>query len=80
MQINERRSMRTTLDIDRDLLDRARAALGAATYTEAIELSLTRAIASAELDAVIESVRGEDLVWSLDELQEHRRMGRGLPR
>ncbi len=80
MQIIGRRSMRTTLDIDRDLLDRARAALGATTYTEAIERSLSQAIAGAELDAVLESVRGEDLVWSLDELQEHRRMGRGLPR
>jgi hypothetical protein len=76
----EGRSMRTTLDIDRDLLDRARAALGATTYTEAIERSLSQAVAGAELDAVLESVRGEDLVWSLDELQEHRRMGRGLPR
>ena len=80
MQINERRYMRTTLDIDRDLLDRARAALGATTYTEAIERSLSQAIAGAELDAVIESVQGEDLVWSLGELQAHRRMGRGLPR
>ena len=71
--------MRTTLDIDRELLDRARSALGAATYTEAIERSLSQAIAGAELETVLESVRGEDLVWGLDELREHRRMGRGLP-
>ena len=72
--------MRTTLDIDRELLDRARAALGAATYTEAIERSLSQAVASAELEAVLESVRGEDLVWSLEDLQAHRRMGHGQPR
>lgn len=72
--------MRTTLDIDRELLDRARSALGAATYTEAIERSLSQAIAGAELEAVLESVRGEDLVWSLEELQAHRRMDRGHPR
>jgi len=52
----------------------------ATTYTEAIERSLSQAIAGAELEAVLESVRGEDLVWSLDDLQAHRRMGRGLPR
>jgi len=80
MQISEQGSMRTTLDIDRGLLDRARAALGAATYTEAIERSLSQAIAGAELEAVLESVRGHDLVWSLEDLQAHRRMGRGQPR
>lgn len=72
--------MRTTLDIDRTLLERAKAALGTATYTEAIERSLDQAIAGAELDALIDSVRGEDLVWSLDDLQAYRHMGRGQPR
>ena len=80
MQTESRKSMRTTLDIDRELLDRARAALGAATYTEAIERSLSQAIAGAELEAFLESVRGEDLVWGLEDLQAHRRMGRGQPR
>jgi hypothetical protein len=72
--------MRTTLDIDRELLDRARAALGVATYTAAIERALSQVIAGAELEAVLESVRGDDLVWSLEDLQAHRRMGRGQPR
>jgi hypothetical protein len=69
--------MRTTLDIDRDLLDRAKAALGANTYTEAIERSLDRAIVGAELEALLESMRGEDLVWSLEELRAYRHTGRG---
>jgi len=72
--------MRTTLDIDRELLDQARAALGAATYTATIERALSEAIAGAEMEAVLESVRGDDLVWSLEDLQAHRRMGRGQPR
>jgi len=67
--------MRTTLDIDRSLLERAKRALGASTFTEAIERSLERAIAGAELDALLESVRGQDLVWSVDELREYRRSG-----
>lgn len=68
--------MRTTLDIDRALLERAKEALGVSTYTEAIERSLDQAIARAELEAVLEAVRGEDLVWSVDELQAYRRTGR----
>jgi len=69
--------MRTTLDIDRDLLDRAKSALGAATYTEAIERALEGALRSAELDRVLTAVRGKDDVWSLGELRAYRRQGRG---
>ena len=71
--------MRTTLDIDRDLLDRAKAALGVTTYTEAIEKSLAQAILHQELEALLKDVQGSDLVWSLDEMQEYRRVGRGRP-
>ena len=71
--------MRTTLDIDRDLLERAKAALGAATYTEAIERSLDQAIAGAETDRLLDDLRGQDLVWSVDELREFRHTGRGQP-
>ncbi|HSW30504.1 MAG TPA: hypothetical protein VLH75_13545 [Longimicrobiales bacterium] len=35
------------------------------TYTAAIERALSQAIAGAELEAVLESVGGDDLVWSL---------------
>lgn len=70
-------SMRTTLDIDRQLLDRAKAALDATTYTEAIERALRQALARAELDALLDSLSGQDLVWSLDELRAYRQVGRG---
>lgn len=69
--------MRTTLDIDRGLLERAKKALGAATYTEAIERSLDQAIARAELEELLETIRDTDLVWSLDELRAYRRKARG---
>ena len=69
--------MRTTLDIDRDLLDRAKAALGVTTYTEAIERSLEQAIVQRELELVLEEVQGSDIVWSLDEMQQYRRAVRG---
>lgn len=69
--------MRTTLDIDRELLERAKKALGASTFTEAIERSLDQAIARAELESLLERVRAEDLVWSLDALQDYRRRSRG---
>ena len=71
--------MRTTLDLDRALLERAKAALGVSTYTEAIERSLEQAIAAAEIDALLEAVRGQDLVWSVDELRAYRQRGRGDP-
>jgi len=71
--------MRTTLDIDRDLLERAKAALGAATYTETIERSLSRTVDQAELDALLESLKGEDLVWSLDEMRAYRHAAHGDP-
>ena len=71
--------MRTTLDIDRDLLERAKTALGATTYTEAIERSLDQAIAGAETDRLLDDLRGQDLVWSVDELREFRHTGRGQP-
>jgi hypothetical protein len=69
--------MRTTLDIDRQLLDRAKAALGVTTYTEAIERALGQAVAHAELDALLDALSGQDLVWSLDELRAYRQVGRG---
>lgn len=69
--------MRTTLDIDRELLERAKKVLGASTFTEAIERSLDQAIARAELEALLERVRAEDLVWSLDALRDYRRRSRG---
>lgn len=77
VHINRVESMRTTLDIDRQLLDRAKAALGVTTYTEAIERALGQAVAHAELDALLDALRGQDLVWSLDELRAYRQVARG---
>lgn len=71
--------MRTTLDIDRDLLERAKTALGASTYTEAIERSLTRAIEQTEMDLFLDSLGREDLVWSLDDLRAYRGASHGHP-
>jgi len=68
--------MRTTLDLDRALLDKAKAALGASTYTEAIERSLQQAIAGAEIEALLDAVQGQDLVWSVEELRAYRHTGR----
>jgi Arc/MetJ family transcription regulator len=77
IQMMEPNHMRTTLDIDRDLLERAKAVLGAATYTETIERSLARAVEQAEVEALLESVEGKDLVWSLDELRAFRHGSHG---
>lgn len=71
--------MRTTLDIDRDLLERVRTALGASTYTETIERSLRRALDQTELEDLLDAVRGQDLVWSLDDLQAWRGASLGDP-
>lgn len=77
MHIHSAVSMRTTLDLDRDLLNRAKAALNAATFTEAIERSLEHAIARAEVEALLDTVAGEDLVWDLGDLRAFRHHGRG---
>lgn len=71
--------MRTTIDIDRDLLDRGREALGARTYREAIIRSLTAAIERAELLRLVDSLEGSDAVWELDRMLEYRRTERGDP-
>jgi hypothetical protein len=67
-------SMRTTLDLDRELLDKAKEALGASTYTEAIETSLKAAIARAESAGAWDALIGSELSWkSVDELLDFRR-------
>ena len=73
--------MRTTLDIDRTLLERAKEVLDAASFTEAIERALTEAVARAEVRRGWEGVMASDLSWgSVDELLEYRRRhgGRAL--
>jgi len=68
--------MRTTLDLDRDLLERAKSVLGAATFTAAIERSLSAAIERAELDAALDSLRGSDAVWGVEDSLGLRRIAR----
>ncbi len=73
--------MRTTLDLDRELLERAKEALGAGSFTEAIERALRQVVASTEAAEAWRRLEGSDLSWEgVDELLEHRRRygGRAL--
>jgi Arc/MetJ family transcription regulator len=73
--------MRTTLDLDRNLLESAKKALGASSFTEAIEDALRQAVARAETRPAWESLIGSEMSWgSIDELLECRRRfgGRAL--
>lgn len=73
--------MKTTLDLDRDLLERAKEALGARSFTEAIERALREAVRRTEATAAWEALRRSDRSWeSVDELLEYRRRhgGRAL--
>ena len=66
--------MRTTLNLDRELLEKAKQKLGARTYTEAIEAALKAAIARAENASGWDALLGSDLSWkSVDEFLEFRR-------
>jgi len=69
--------MRTTLDLDRDLLDRAKSALGVPTFTAAIEAALNQAIERAEMGALLDSLEGSDVVFGLEDLRTMRQVGRG---
>ena len=73
--------MRTTLDLDRELLERARKVLGTETFTEAIQIALREAVARAEARSGWEGLIGADLSWeSVEELLDFRRRrgGRAL--
>jgi Arc/MetJ family transcription regulator len=69
--------IRTTVDLDRDLLDRAKEALDVSTYREAITRALTEAVARAELRGLLREVECSDLTWEVDELLAYRRLRRG---
>ncbi|CAN5280459.1 hypothetical protein BH20GEM2_BH20GEM2_19030 [soil metagenome] len=68
--------MRTTIDIDRDRLERAKRALAARTYKEAIERSLDDAIRKAEMRRIVDELKGSDVTWDVEELLAYRRRGR----
>jgi Arc/MetJ family transcription regulator len=65
--------MRTTLDLDRELLEKAKEALGARSFTEAIETALREAVARAEARRGWEELAGAELSWdSVEELRRYR--------
>lgn len=69
--------MRTTIEIDRRMLERAKRALDAKTYKQAVERALEQAIQQADLRQLVDELEGSDLTWDLDELLAYRRLGRG---
>lgn len=74
-------SMRTTLDLDRGLLEKAKESLGARSFTEAIETALREAVARAEARRGWDDLTGSCLSWkSVDDLLRYRDRhgGRGL--
>lgn len=72
--------MRTTLDLDRTLLEEAKEALGAASFTEAIETALREAVARTRHRKAWDELIGSGRSWeSVDDLLEHRRSHGGRP-
>ena len=69
--------MRTTVDLDRSLLDRAKEALGTSTYREAITRALEEAVSRAELRGLVAELEGSDATWDLEDLFSYRRRTRG---
>lgn len=69
--------MRTTVDLDRALLERAKEALGTPTYREAITRALKEAISRADVRGLLEELEGSDATWDLDALLSYRRLERG---
>lgn len=69
--------MRTTVDLERGLLERAKKALGATTYREAITRALNEAVERADLRKLLDRLEASNLIWSLDEALAYRRTERG---
>jgi len=66
--------VRTTLELDRKLLEEAKAVLGAETFTQAIETALKEVVARARAREGWSELLGSGLSWeSVDQLQEYRR-------
>jgi Arc/MetJ family transcription regulator len=72
--------MRSTVDLDRELLERAKAALGTSTYREAIRRALEEAVSRAEMRVLVDELEGSDLTWGLEELLAYRRVENGRGR
>ena len=69
--------MRTTVDLDRSLLERAKEALGTTTYREAITRALEQAISRAELRRLLDELDSSNATWDLEALLSYRRLERG---
>jgi Arc/MetJ family transcription regulator len=69
--------MRTTVDLDRRLLERAKAALGTSTYREAITRALEEAVSRADMRILLDDLEGSDMTWGLAELLAYRRVEGG---
>jgi hypothetical protein len=69
--------IRTTVDLDRQLLDRAKAALEVDTYREAITRALEEVVSRADFHRLVGSIEGSDVTWDVEELLSYRRVERG---
>lgn len=66
--------MRTTLDLDRELLDKAKDVLGVESFTDAIETALREVIGRAEARSAWKELVGSDMSWdSVEDLLAYRR-------
>ncbi len=59
--------MRTTLDLDRELLEKTREALGAGTFTETIERALRLTLEQTRASQGWAMLAGSDLSWESPE-------------
>lgn len=69
--------MRTTIEIDRDLLERVKRALGTSTYRETVERALERVDHLSEMESALDALEGSRLSWELEDLLDYRRLDRG---
>jgi hypothetical protein len=69
--------IRTTVDLDRELLEQAKEVLDVPTYREAITRALEEVVAHAELRSLLRDVERSDLTWEVDGLLAYRRLPRG---
>jgi Arc/MetJ family transcription regulator len=77
MHVSRETAVRTTIEIDRELLERVKSALGASTYREAVERALERVDRLSEIPDALDTLQGSDLSWDVEGLLEYRRLDRG---
>ena len=77
MHTSKESAVRTTIEIDRELLERVKCALGASTYRETVERALERVDRLSEIADALDALEGSDLSWDVEELLGYRRLDRG---